>query len=104
MILMRRTCQHRAHKLDRVPLLRSAASQKRDGNGAQKVSRQPQAENTKFSPSPALELTPDESAALVKRLLRDVQGLKSPDAAFAWACQAIGAKNSLASADARLRR
>ena len=35
----------------------SAASQKRGGNGAQKVSRQPQTENTKSSASPALELT-----------------------------------------------
>jgi hypothetical protein len=80
----------------------SGTSQKRGGNGAQRVSRQLQAENTKSSPTPALELNPDESAALVKRLLNDVQGLKSPDAAFAWACQAIGAKNSLTSADAKV--
>jgi hypothetical protein len=80
----------------------SAASQKRGGNGAQKASRQPGPENTKFSSIPALELNGEESAALVKRLLGDVRGLKSPDAAFAWACQAIGAKNSLTSADARV--
>ena len=85
-----------------APASPTAASQKRDGNGAQKVSRQPRAENTGPIPTPTLELTTDESAALVKRLLRDVQGLKSPDAAFAWACQAIGAKNSLTSADARV--
>ena len=80
----------------------SAASKKRDGNGAQKVSREPRAENTRSIPTHRLELTTDESAALVQRLLRDVQGLKSPDAALAWACQAIGAKNSLTSADARV--
>ena len=80
----------------------TAASQKRDGNGAHKASRQPGPENTKFIPIPTLELNREESAALVERLLRDVQGLKSPDAALAWACQAIGAKNSLTSADARV--
>jgi hypothetical protein len=87
-----------------LPPLRppSADSRRSDGNGAQKRSRQPQAENIKASPTPALELTPDESAALVQRLLRDVPGLKSADAALAWACQAIGAKNSLTSADARV--
>jgi len=51
---------------------------------------------------PAMELTPGESASLLKRLLSDVRGLKSPEAALAWACQAIGAKNSLSGADAQL--
>jgi hypothetical protein len=77
----------------------SSASHK-GGNGAPKVSYQPQAENTKSRP--ALERIPDESASLLKQLLDGVQGLKSPDAALAWACQAIGAKNSLTSADARV--
>ena len=80
----------------------TAASQKRGGNGAHKASRPPEPENTKFSSIPALELNGEESTALVKRLLGDVQGLKSPDAALAWACQAIGAKNSLTGADARV--
>jgi hypothetical protein len=80
----------------------SAAAQKRGGNGAQKAIRQPGAENPKFNPVPVLELNREESAALVKRLLGDVQGLKPPDAALEWACQAIGAKNSLTSADARV--
>jgi hypothetical protein len=79
-----------------------ADSRRSDGNGARKLSRQPQAENIKSSATPALDLPPHESAALVQRLLRDVQGLKSPDAALAWACQAIGAKNSLTSVDARV--
>ena len=80
----------------------SPASQKRGGNGAQKVSRQTQTENTNSSARPAPELPADESVSLSKRLLRDVEGLKSADAAFAWACQSIGVKNTLASADARL--
>ena len=84
-----------------APVSPTAASQKRDGNAAQKVS-EPRAENTRSSPTPTLELTTNELAALVKQLLPDVQGLKSPDAALAWACQAIGAKNSLTSADARV--
>ena len=83
-------------------LVSAAISQKRGGNGAHKASRQPEPENRKLSPIRALELNREESASLVKRLLGDVQGLKSPDAALAWACQAIGAKNSLTSADARL--
>jgi hypothetical protein len=80
----------------------AAASHKRGGNGAHKASRQPEPENRKITPVRALELNRAESASLVKRLLGDVQGLKSPDAALAWACQAIGAKNSLTSADARV--
>src|SRR5271166_854975 len=80
----------------------ASSSSHKGGNGAPKVSRQPQAVNTKSSPAPALELTPDESASLLKQFLDGVQGLKSPDAAFAWACQAIGAKNSLTGADARV--
>src|SRR5262249_16806319 len=50
---------------------------------------------------PTMELTDTESASLLERLLGDVHGLRSPDAALAWACQAIGAKNSLNSADAQ---
>ena len=44
----------------------------------------------------------EKSASLLEQLLRAVQALKSPEAALAWACQAIGAKNSLTNADAQL--
>jgi hypothetical protein len=33
----------------------------------------------------------EESASLLEQLLRAVQALESPEAALAWACQAIGA-------------
>jgi hypothetical protein len=81
---------------------RSGDSGKIDGAGAQKSSRRLQPGNPKSGRSPTMELTDTESASLLERLLSDVQGLRSPDAALAWACQAIGAKNSLRSADAQL--
>jgi hypothetical protein len=80
----------------------SAASRKGDGNGGWRPNRQPQPRNHKIIRPPALELTAAESASLLERLLAAVQGLRSPEAALAWACQAIGAKNSLTSADAKL--
>jgi hypothetical protein len=81
--------------------MRSANSWKIDGDGTWKSSRTPP-ESRKSSRIPAIELNPAESASLLERLLGDVQGLKSPEAALAWACHAIGAKNCLRSADAQV--
>jgi hypothetical protein len=80
----------------------SANSWKIDGDGTWKSSRTPPPESRKSSRIPAIELSPAESASLLDRLLGDMQGLKSPEAALAWACHAIGAKNSLRSADAQV--
>jgi hypothetical protein len=79
----------------------SANHRKSDGNGAQKAGRPLRPGNHNSVRIPAMQLTSAESASLLERLLSDVQGLKSPEAALAWACQAIGAKNSLNSADAQ---
>lgn len=81
--------------------MRSANSWKIDGDGTWKSSRTPP-ESRKSSRIPAIELSPAESASLLERLLGDVQRLKSPEAALAWACHAFGAKNSLRSADAQV--
>jgi hypothetical protein len=79
----------------------SANSLKSDEGSAQKSGHRRQSENYKGTRIPAMELTHAESASLLERLLSDVQRLKSPEAALAWACQAIGAKNSLRRADAQ---
>jgi hypothetical protein len=50
--------------------------------------------------APAL-LPPDQSAELRNRLLAEIAGLESADAAAIWASQGITAKNSLTAADAR---
>jgi ERF superfamily len=80
---------------------RSANHQESHGSGAQNAGRLPKPGNHKRVRIPALELTPAKSASLLEQLLSDVQGLKSAEAALAWACQSIGAKNSLNSADAQ---
>ena len=87
---------------ERTVETKGANSRKSDGDGAWKSGRRPQPGNHKSGRIPATELTPGESASLLERLLSDVRGLKSPEAALAWACQAIGAKNSLSGADAQL--
>jgi hypothetical protein len=92
----------RPHTAKSIGEMRSANSWKIDGDGTWKSSRTPPPESRNSSRIPAIELSPAESASLLKRLLGDVQGLKSPEAAFAWACHAIGAKNSLRSADAQV--
>jgi hypothetical protein len=51
------------------------------------------------TPRPAL-LPPDQSAAVRDRLLGEVGGLMSADAAATWAREGIAAKNSLVAADA----
>src|SRR5262249_18514389 len=68
--------------------------------GARKSGRRQQPEHYNGR-IPTIELTTAESASLLERLVGDVQGLKSPEAALAWACQAMGAKNSLNSTDAQ---
>jgi len=73
-----------------------------DEDGTWESSRTPPPESRKSSRIPAIELSPAESASLLERLLGDMQGLRSPEAALAWACHAIGAKNSLRSADAQV--
>ena len=78
----------------------SADSEKINGAGAQKSGRRLQPRSPRGSRIPTMELTDTESASLLERLLGDVQGLRSPEAALAWACH-IGAKNSLNSADAQ---
>jgi hypothetical protein len=83
------------------PETRSANSRNVGGNGARKSGRQPQPGNRKSPHILAVELTREESASLLEQLLRAVQTLESPESALAWACQAIGAKNSLTSADAQ---
>jgi hypothetical protein len=47
-------------------------------------------------------LVPDQSAALRDRLLGEIAGLRSADAAAGWARDGLLAKNSLVAADARL--
>jgi hypothetical protein len=80
---------------------RSADHRKSDGNGTQKAGCQPESASRKSVRVPAMQLTPAESASLLERLMSGVQGLKSPEAVLAWACQAIGAKNSLTTTDAQ---
>jgi hypothetical protein len=53
------------------------------------------------TPRPAL-LPPDQSVAVRDRLLGEVAGLPSADAAASWARDGIAAKNRLAASDARL--
>jgi hypothetical protein len=45
---------------------------------------------------------PDQSAVLRERLIKEIQGLNSVEAATNWARQAWGAKNRLTAADAQL--
>jgi ERF superfamily len=46
-------------------------------------------------------LSPDQSAVLRERLIKEIQDLNSVEAATSWARQALGAKNRLTAADAQ---
>jgi ERF superfamily len=52
-------------------------------------------------PTNAPMLSPDESAALRERLLREIASLQSQESAATWAREAIPAKNRLTAADAK---
>jgi hypothetical protein len=91
----------RPHPAETTAEPRSANPRKSDGNGARKAGGHPQSASRTSVRAPAMQLTPPESASLLEQLMSDVQELKSPETALAWACQAIGAKNSLNSADAQ---
>jgi hypothetical protein len=81
---------------------RSAISWKIRRDGAWKSGHRPHRGDHKSGRIPTVELTPAESSSLLERLLNDVQGLESPEVALAWACQAMGAKNSLRSVDVQI--
>jgi hypothetical protein len=51
---------------------------------------------------PPVTLDPDQSAALREKLLAEVVNIGSADLATSWAREALGAKNSLTAADAKL--
>jgi hypothetical protein len=51
---------------------------------------------------PPVMLDPDQSAALRERLLTELGNITSADLAATWAREALGAKNSLTAADAKL--
>src|SRR5262249_2474113 len=53
-------------------------------------------------PSSLPVLSPDQSAVLRDRLLKEIAALPSEDNAADWAQRALGAKNQLTAADARL--
>jgi hypothetical protein len=77
-------------------------SSKTVGNGGQQArsDRRPPRANNSGSTSRPAELSAVLSASLRAELLREVEGLSSPDGAALWAQQRLAAKNTLSAADA----
>ena len=77
-------------------------SRKMVGNGGQQVrsARRPPRANNSGSTSRRAELSAVLSASLRAELLRELEGLSSPDGAALWAQQRLAAKNTLSVADA----
>jgi hypothetical protein len=82
-----------------------AAPKKMNGNpeagAVPRVDQRGSGSRCKIVRAPAF-LAPDQSAAVRDRLLGEVAGLRSADAAATWARDGIAAKNSLTAADATL--
>ena len=77
-------------------------SSKTVGNGGQQArsDRRPPRANKSGSTSRRAELSAVLSASLRAELLRELEGLSSPDGAALWAQQRLAAKNTLSAADA----
>jgi hypothetical protein len=85
-----------------VPKMASPPVPKRNGGSAKEQKPQQRPANTNSGTKPAATLAPALSGSLREVLLDQVRALDSADAAVVWASKSLDAKNSLATADARL--
>jgi hypothetical protein len=80
----------------------SPAVPRRNGGSAKEQPPSQQPGNAKSQTKPGATVAPALSGSLRELLLQQVEALDSPEAAVVWASKSLSAKNSLASADARL--